>query len=62
MKLPTKLDFDAENLLDAIRKDKKRKGDSIDFVLLRKLGNADVEKIPIKELEKVVRDVWDINN
>jgi 3-dehydroquinate synthase len=54
LKLPTRLQLDGKRVLDALRKDKKRKGESIDFVLLDSIGNAFVEGIPIKELEAVV--------
>ena len=57
LKLPTRLKFDREKVLDATKKDKKRKGDSIDFVLLQGIGKAVVEEITIKELEKVVKEL-----
>jgi 3-dehydroquinate synthase len=57
LKLPIRLNFDREKVLDAIRKDKKRRGQDIDFILLREIGKAVVEKIPIKELEEVVRGI-----
>ena len=56
VRLPTRLRGDGGEVLDALRKDKKRKGDSIHFVLLHGLGNAVVEEISIKELEAVVND------
>ncbi|MFC1535223.1 3-dehydroquinate synthase [Thermodesulfobacteriota bacterium] len=58
LRLPTSINFNMEKAIEAIRKDKKRKGDSIDFVLLRKIGVAEVEKIRIKELENMVRDIF----
>ena len=39
------------------KRDKKRQGDDIDFVLLDGIGNAVLEKISIKELEGVVFDL-----
>lgn len=57
LKLPTRLQLDGDTVLDALRKDKKRKGDSIDFVLLHGIGNAVVEKISIRELEAVVNEI-----
>jgi len=57
LKLPTRLRVDGEEVLDALRRDKKRKGDSIHFVLLHGLGNAVVEEISIEELEAVVTDL-----
>ncbi len=50
LKLPTRLPFDHGSVLEALRKDKKRDGNSINFVLLRAIGHAVVEKISIKEL------------
>ncbi len=52
--LPTKLEYDKKLIIDAIRKDKKRRGDEINFVLLEKIGKAKVEKININELEVVL--------
>jgi 3-dehydroquinate synthetase len=40
LKLPTRLELDGERVLDALRKDKKRNGDSIDFVLLSHISHA----------------------
>lgn len=57
LKLPTRLELDGERVFDALRKDKKRKGDSINFVLLHGIGNAVVEEISIKELKVVVNDL-----
>ena len=34
LKLPTKLDADPEAVMDAIKKDKKREGEKINFILL----------------------------
>lgn len=56
LKLPTRLPFDNGSVLDALRKDKKRDGNSINFVLLRAIGHAVVEKISIKELGEAVKD------
>jgi len=57
LKLPTRLQIDGESLCDALRKDKKRKGGSINFVLLHGIGNAVVEEISIEELESVVNEI-----
>ncbi len=55
-KLPTKLQIDRKGLFDAVRKDKKREGERINFVLLHGIGKAVVEKIFMKELEAVVSE------
>jgi len=58
LKLPTRLQADGMMVIDALRKDKKREGDSIYFVMLRDIGNAVVEKVSIKELELVVHSLY----
>lgn len=55
--LPVKIDAEKEAILDAIRKDKKREGGKINFVLLRGIGEAVVEEIGIDELEEVANDM-----
>ncbi len=57
LELPLSLDTDREKMMDAIKKDKKRMGDDIGFVLLDGIGKAILEKISIKELEEVVFDL-----
>ncbi|MBN1847586.1 MAG: 3-dehydroquinate synthase [Deltaproteobacteria bacterium] len=54
LKLPTELSLNKVEILDALRKDKKRKGDFVDFVLLQGIGNAVLEEIPLRELEAVI--------
>lgn len=54
LNLPTTIDADKSKMIDALKKDKKRSGDTIDFVLLNGIGNAVIEKISIRELEAVV--------
>jgi 3-dehydroquinate synthase len=52
MKLPVEIQIDKERVLDAVRRDKKREGESIHFVLLDGIGKAVIEEITIKELEE----------
>ena len=52
--LPTRAPADAETLMDAMRRDKKRAGDDIRFVLLDAIGEAVVERIPLAELAETV--------
>ncbi len=49
--LPTRLKIDRHRLLGALRKDKKRNKDNINFVLLNDIGDAVVEEFDLKELE-----------
>ena len=55
--LPTRLQLDRKKIFDALRKDKKRREDSIHFVLLDGIGHAVVEVITINELEAMINDM-----
>jgi 3-dehydroquinate synthase len=55
--LPTRAAFDMDHVLDAVRRDKKRQGEKIRFVLLRKIGEALIEDIPLPELEEEIKNV-----
>lgn len=57
LRLPVTVMTNKNKMLDAIKKDKKRKGMDIDFVLLNSIGNAVIEKISIKELEAIIADM-----
>jgi 3-dehydroquinate synthase len=52
MGLPFDLKGDKEKILDAMKRDKKREGESIHFVLLEGIGKAVIEGITIRELEE----------
>ena len=58
LKLPTRLDVDKEKVLDALKMDKKREAADIHFVLLRDIGDAVIEKIPISDLEIAMKDLF----
>ncbi|GAB4294740.1 MAG: 3-dehydroquinate synthase [Marinilabiliales bacterium] len=51
----TDKDVNVENIIDAIKKDKKKKIDVIEFVLINKIGNAIIKSIDIKELESFLK-------
>jgi 3-dehydroquinate synthase len=53
--LPIRSHCAPEALLDAMRKDKKRNGNRIHVVLLRAVGRAFVEEMPIHELRDAIR-------
>jgi 3-dehydroquinate synthase len=57
--LPVRIQAEKKSVFDALKKDKKRKGDHIYFVLLNKIGNAFVDQIPITELEAVIHSWMD---
>jgi 3-dehydroquinate synthase len=54
--LPVRLPYDGNQMLAAIRMDKKREGNSIKFVLLREIGRAFVDEIPLRELEALIKN------
>jgi 3-dehydroquinate synthase len=58
--LPCAASIDMRRLADAIRKDKKRAGDTIHFVLLDDIGKAAIEEIGIDELMRLAGDFPDI--
>jgi 3-dehydroquinate synthase len=53
--LPVRAEADPRALMDAIAKDKKREGDRIHFVFLRRIGEAVVEPMGMAETEEMVR-------
>jgi 3-dehydroquinate synthase len=54
LKLPTYFGFESKAVVNAIKKDKKREGRRIHFVLLNGIGSATVEKITLEELEDAI--------
>ena len=52
--LPVRLEFNRQQVFEAIGKDKKREGDMLKFVLLKKIGAAVVDEISIHELVELI--------
>ncbi len=57
LKLPTEVSSSKEVILDAIKKDKKRQGKDIHFVLLAEIGKAEVTPMTYAELEGYIHDL-----
>jgi len=57
LEMPTKLELDKEAALGALKRDKKREGDILNFVLLTSIGSATVEEININDLKDIVDDL-----
>lgn len=58
LQLPVRISAGSKKkITDAIRKDKKREGKGIHFVLLKSIGEAVVEEIPIGQLEAYIHDM-----
>jgi 3-dehydroquinate synthase len=51
LNLPTHCEYETKAVFDAIKKDKKREGNLIHFVLLNAIGQAIVSQITLKELK-----------
>jgi 3-dehydroquinate synthase len=56
--LPTDLDYDADKILTAASRDKKKQGHDLFYVFLEAVGCARVEKIHIRELNAFIRSVF----
>lgn len=52
--LPTSLVFDKQKVWDLLKLDKKRVSSEMNFILLNKIGNAVVKKIPMTQLESLI--------
>ena len=55
--LPTDFVVEPKALFEALKRDKKREGDGIHFVLLNSIGKACVEKLTLTELEIIINDL-----
>lgn len=55
--LPVRMAIDTVSVIDALRKDKKREGELVHFVLLQEIGRAVVVPIGIEEIEGVLNDL-----
>jgi len=55
--LPTLAEFDPKAVMNVLRMDKKRVRDSMNYVLLNKIGQGVVKAIPIVQLEKLVQSI-----
>jgi 3-dehydroquinate synthase len=55
--LPTLAEFDAKEVLNILRMDKKKEKDSMNYVLLNKIGQGVVKSIPIIQLEILLQSI-----
>jgi 3-dehydroquinate synthase len=55
--LPIEMKLDPEEIYQNIRKDKKKSGEDVHFVLLKGLGNTVIRPIPLPELKSIVHDL-----
>ncbi len=57
LRLPVNTEFDSALISDAINKDKKRIGDTLNFVCLRGIGHPVITEISLRELEMYIHDL-----
>lgn len=55
--LPASMELDPDEIYENIRKDKKKSGEDVHFVLLRGLGDTLVRPIALTELKSMIRDL-----
>jgi 3-dehydroquinate synthase len=55
--LPTFAEFNTQKVFDVLKLDKKREKKEICYVLLRQIGKGVIEKIKIKQLEKIIQEI-----
>ena len=55
--LPTMAAFDPKEVMEVLRMDKKRVKDTMNYILLNKIGQAVVRMIPVAQLEKLLQSI-----
>jgi 3-dehydroquinate synthase len=50
-------EFDAKELMNVLRKDKKKEKDTMNYILLNKIGEGVVRPIPVTELDKLLQSI-----
>jgi 3-dehydroquinate synthase len=61
-RLPVSLRFQKKAVFESLRKDKKKKEETIDFILLKSIGEAFIENIEFDELVEVMNDLYQPGN
>ena len=55
--LPTLAEFNPKEVMNVLRMDKKRVKDSMNYILLNKIGQGIIKVIPIVQLEKLLQSI-----
>ncbi len=55
--LPTQAEFDAKEVMNVLRKDKKKEKDTMNYILLNKIGEGVVKPIQVTELDKLLQSI-----
>ncbi len=56
--LPTEIEFDSNELLEALRHDKKATADGVNVVKVNEIGSFVFEKIKYDELDKIIKEAF----
>jgi 3-dehydroquinate synthase len=55
--LPTLMEYDTKQVMNVLRKDKKKEKDTMNYILLNKIGAGVVKPIPVVELDKLLQSI-----
>ncbi len=55
--LPIKLKFDAQKVYNLMLSDKKRSGNTLQYILLEKIGKGVIQNMPVNELKKLIVEI-----
>ena len=55
--LPSTLSINAQKVFDILKMDKKKDRESMNYILLKKIGQAVVQSIPVDQLEELIRSI-----
>lgn len=58
LNLPTTLDYNADEIISAVGKDKKKQGSDLFYVFLEQIGKARVEKIRFEEMNEFICSIF----
>lgn len=57
LKLPIRTDIDAQSLFEVLKKDKKRQGENLYFVMLEHIGSALIQELPLRQIEILAKQI-----
>ena len=55
--LPVDLEIEHEKVFEVLKMDKKRAGDSVNFILINKIGNGIIYPIALEELHQHLKQI-----
>ena len=55
--LPVHVETDHAKVFEVLKMDKKRKGDGVQFILLKNIGDAEIKQISLTDLEKYFKEI-----